>query len=493
MPPFLRFPSLFLAALVAAMLALPAAAMAAEPGIQTHLMWGGEDRGEVDRQLDRLAEAGATVMRMDVGWSSLQQSSPDRYEEWLLARLDYVVDGANARGIKPLLTLMETPCWASTAPEEIKQGCEGAWWERGAQKYGPADPQPYARAAAYVAERYRSKLAGLEIWNEPNHPNFFKGDDRAGRYAALLKAAYPAIKAAAPEVTVVGGAISESDLGFIGQLYALGIKGNFDAFSIHPYNANVSPLDGRAGWDIRGSFLRGVPAVRQLMLAQGDDKPLWLTESGWSTSLTRAEPWISGVEEQTQAQFLEQQLDKIREWDYVAVNIWFNLIDVGGDDQYDLDGNYGLLREDHSPKPAFAAFKRAASRMRSGAAPAAAPAPAPAAPAATPAPQPLTVTVSQATGNLVVSGTAPAGTQAVTIRLHRRVGAKKTLKQASYRVTVRTKGKKRTFRRKLPKRLTRRSWKVVATAKVKARRTPLRAEAATRRAAKKRQPLRFFR
>lgn len=492
MPPFLRRPSLLLAALVAALLALPGTAMAVEPGVQTHLMWGGEDRADVDRQLDRLAEANATVMRLDVGWASLQQSAADRYEEWLLERLDYVVDGANARGIKPLLTFMETPCWASTAPESLKQGCEGAWWERGVQKYGPADPEPYARAAAFVAQRYGTKLAGLEIWNEPNHENFFKGPDRAGRYAALLKAAYPAIKAAAPEVTVVGGSISECDLVFIEQLYALGIKGHFDAFSIHPYNHDASPLDERPGMDIRAAFLRGVPAVRQLMLAKGDDKPLWLTESGWTTSLRRAEPWASGVSEATQAQFLEAQHDKIREWDYVAVNIWFNLIDTGGDDQYDMDGNYGLLREDGSPKPAFEAFKRAAARMRTGAAPA----PVAPKPAAVSAPatleRPLTVTVRRTTGHLVVSGTAPAEAQTVTVRLHRRVGAKKTLKKASYRIVVRPKGKSKTFRRKLPKRLSRKSWKVVATAKVKARRTPLRAEAPAT-ATKPKRPLRFFR
>jgi polysaccharide biosynthesis protein PslG len=486
------------AAALVALAAVPAAsASAAEPGVQAHLLWGGDDRPAVERQLDRVAEMGATVVRVDVGWASLQQSGPGSYERWFVDRLDHVVESAHRRGIRPLLTLMESPCWASAAPESRKQGCAGAWWERNVQKYGPVDPAAYAQAAAWVAARYQGRIAGLELWNEPNHPEFFLGDDRAGRYAALVKAAYPAIKAAAPNVTVVAGALSESDLDFARALYARGIAGHYDAFAIHPYNADAAPLDPRSIYPVRGSFLRGVPAFRELQLANGDRTPLWLTESGWSTATVRAQPWVSGVDEAVQARFLEEQFAQIARWDYVAVNIWFNLMDTTTDGA-DLVGNYGLLRADGTPKPAFHAFKRSAPVL-GGSVPVP---PAPAGPAATATVgtgtkagggsgggsgaagtvlQPLEVSVSLQTGRLVVSGTVPEGTTDVTVRLHRKVGKKSAKRHASYTVKVKPstakKGKtvKRRFRRALPKRLARRSWRVVATARVRAARKPLRA------------------
>jgi len=64
-----------------------------------------------------------------------------------------------------------------------------------------------------------------------------------------------------------------------------GISGSFDALSIHPYSHDRSPL---AGGDPRVSFALGVPAVRDVMLRNGNTAPMWLTESGWSTSNTRS-------------------------------------------------------------------------------------------------------------------------------------------------------------------------------------------------------------
>lgn len=479
--------SLLVAVILVAVAAPSTVSAAVQPGVQAHLMWGEIDGPERDRQLDALQRAGAKVVRVDVGWASLQQDGPGQFTDYHVARLDAVVDGANARGIRPLLTLMETPCWASLAPESAKQGCSGSWWDRGVQKYGPRDPQDYANAAAWVAKRYEGRLAGLELWNEPNHPDFFLGDDRAGRYAALVKAAYPAIKGAAPSTTVVAGSLSESDVDFQSALYANGIAGHYDAFAIHPYNHDASPLTARDGFSVKASFLRGVPAVRANQLAHGDRTPLWLTETGWSTSSVRSEPWASGVDEAVQAKYVEQQAAQLSRWDYVAVAIWFNLKDTTAD-RSDLVGNYGLMHHDGSAKPAYAAFQRAAALLTSGtrvAEPKAAD-PTVAVPGFTkPAETPLVVTVSRQTGNLVVSGSAPAGTQTVTVTLHRKQG-KKSVKKASYRVKLKPKGKKRTFRRKLPKRLAKRSWKVVATAKVTTGPKVLRAETSSDRAAAKR-------
>ena len=60
----------------------------------------------------------------------------------------------------------------------------------------------------------------------------------------MLRTVYPAIKAADPNATVVGGVmISVTDYGnltvnpinYLDQMYAAGAQGSFDALSFHPY------------------------------------------------------------------------------------------------------------------------------------------------------------------------------------------------------------------------------------------------------------------
>jgi polysaccharide biosynthesis protein PslG len=344
-------------------------------GIQTHVLWADVDDAQMRHQLDLVKASGAQMTRVDVGWASLQQGGPDGYSSWYLDKLDRLVAAADARGIDLLLTFMNTPCWASTAPESAKQGCTGSWWDRGVMWYPPADAQAYARALAFVAARYGDKVAAWEIWNEPNHPDFWKTDDQAGAYARLLKAAYPAVKAANPRAVVVGGALSQSDHAFAQRLYDLGVKGYFDAFSVHPYSDDVSPLDARSTIDARYSFIRGVPAIHEVMQRNGDTRPIWLTESGWSTSTVRTpDHWRNGVSEAAQATFMREQAEQVAHWPYVKVNIWFNLLDAGSD-RADKYSNCGLVRVDGTAKPAFAAFRTAAATLAGGGATPATPGP----------------------------------------------------------------------------------------------------------------------
>jgi hypothetical protein len=369
--------TLIVMALMLGLTAGSASAAGQVAGIQTHLLWGDVDDAQMRHQLDLVKASGARMTRVDVGWASLQQDGPNGYSTWYLEKIDRLVAAANQRGISLLMTFMNSPCWASTAPESLKQGCAGSWWDRGVMGYAPSDPQAYARALAFLAARYGDEVAAWEVWNEPNHPDFFKASDQAGAYARLLKAAYPAVKAAHPRATVIGGSLSQSDYAFTQKLYTLGIKGYFDAFSVHPYSDDVSPLDARSTIDPRYSFVRGVPKIREVMQRNGDGRPIWLTESGWSTSTQRTpDHWRNGVSEATQAAFMRQQAEQIARWSYVKVNIWFNLLDAGSD-RADKYSNCGLLRVNGTAKPAYAAFRTAAATLAAGVpAPAAKPTPA---------------------------------------------------------------------------------------------------------------------
>jgi hypothetical protein len=351
-------------ALALVLVALGAATAAAPPataaptvtGVQIHPLWEGVSDAEADRQLDQVVATGARVVRVDVGWASLEQDGKGRWGTWYLARLDRVVDGARARGLLPLLTVFATPCWASTAPDALRRGCEGTWWERGVTAYAPRDPQDYADVLSFLVRRYGPGIA-WEIWNEPNLDAFFLAPDRAAAYAALLRAAYAAVKSADPGATVVGGALSGADAAFAEQLYRHGAAGTFDVLSVHPYSGGRSPLDPGDGSLQRPSFAQGIPAVRAAMLRHGDDRPLWLTELGWNTSAVRGGPdWAEGVDERTQAAHLAQAFRQAARWDYVDALVWYALSDRSAD-RGDPVANYGLLRADGTPKLVYEVFR----------------------------------------------------------------------------------------------------------------------------------------
>lgn len=345
-------------------LAAPAAALAAQsPAVQLHLLWGSASAAEKDRQLDQAKRAGARVVRIDVGWQTLEEARKGKYSSWYLSQIDDVVNKARARGLKVLFTLVFTPCWASSAPDSIKQGCSAGWYERGVGRYPPSNPRDYADALRFLASRYRGRVTAWEIWNEPNLKAFWNTSRPVARYVALLKAAYRAAKAADPGAVVVGGALSESDVTFTNALYRAGAKGNFDALSIHPYSHDYSPLRTLDPRWVKSSFIQGVPAVRNVMRRYGDARRMWLTEFGWSTSSIRGRqnPWENGVSESTQATYLRQAFTHMHEWSYVDVGVWYNLVNRSADTA-DRESNFGLLRHDRTKKPAYSAFQKAAAR-----------------------------------------------------------------------------------------------------------------------------------
>jgi hypothetical protein len=417
----------------------------------------------MDRQLDAARAANAGLVRADLGWSSLEQDGPGQWSSWYLDKVDTLVEKAQARGLKLLLTVTWTPCWASTAPPEIKQDCAGPWWSRGVQYYPPANPGDYANALAFLVARYGDRVAGWEVWNEPNSSAYLRGPDPAGAYAALLKAAYPAAKQANPGATVLGGSLMNADATFAEALYQHGIKGYFDAFAIHPYNGDRSPNQLLPDRQAAGTFTQGVPLVHQVMLNHGDDKPMWLTELGWNTSTTRnSDPWLNGVDEATQALYLTQAYTQMARWSYVQVGVWYELLD--GPDRADAQSNFGLLRVDYSEKPAYAAFRDIATRVSAGDLPTTG-SPGSGTTGSKPGRHRATLRISlrRRGGRVYATGEAPGGAR-VKVRLLPRSRRARAASRRALRVQFRATRSGRFSRRLRSRALRRGHWLAVATA-----------------------------
>jgi polysaccharide biosynthesis protein PslG len=327
-------------------------------GVQLHSLWPSSSYTDMDRELDMSRDVGSNVVRVDLQWSSLETNGPGQWSSWYLDKLDHFVAGAQARGMKVLPNILGTPCWASSAPDTLKQNCSGSWWDRGVTQYLPTNLSYYGNVVKFVVGRYGTKLAALEIWNEPNGSdhNFLTASDYDAAYTQLVKAGYPASKAANPNVPVLAGALSFADRPFLDALYADGIKGYYDGISVHPYNEWRAPGDMWQDQWKKYTLIPGLKWIREGMLAQGDTSPVWITEFGWTSCNPGAGPWCVG--EANQAQYLYDSFPLIDQLGFIQSAIVYNLRNKGTDTN-DQESQFGLVRQDFSLKPSYNAVKAA--------------------------------------------------------------------------------------------------------------------------------------
>ena len=224
-------------------------------------------------------------------------------------------------------------------------------------------------------------LEAIEIWNEADLEGglFWAGGPDLRGYVNLLKASYPAIKAGArranQDVTVVFSPTVGNNFGWVEAAYREGAGGHFDAMAVHTDTACLDRAptsyyreqDGRIG---RFTFL-GYREVHNVMRANGDGhKPIWMTEFGWSAAAAircDSADKPGGVSEADQARYLLDAVNCLARDPYVQVAMWYNSRDLKAPDHW--SHMYGLRRLDGSERPAYAAFRTAATRPADASAP----------------------------------------------------------------------------------------------------------------------------
>ncbi|HKA92445.1 MAG TPA: hypothetical protein VKE97_01480 [Acidimicrobiia bacterium] len=208
-----------------------------------------------------------------------------------------------------------------------------------------------AEASAVVTALAPSGVHVYEVLNEQNN-----GLYTAAEYAAILRAVYPAVKAADPKATVLFGGLGVGrGLGsgydaaaYLLDVYAAGGGGYFDAANFHPYSFPLLPSQQSLAnpWSL-------LPVLRRLMGANGDAaKPIWITEFGCPTSPTGLYPGVC-----TDAQLGQQITNAYATARSATWKPGPLLVYDWQDDASCRDGCFGLYRADGTAKPAaLAAF-----------------------------------------------------------------------------------------------------------------------------------------
>ncbi len=324
----------------------------------------------IDREVALAHSLHAAVVRAGVPWSALEPTGPGQISQAALSSLDRLMSDAAADGIHVIVFVDSTPCWASSAPTSLLRGCAPGVDSK-ANAWPPSSPAYYASAVSYLARRYGPELAAIEIWNEPDQRNedYFAGPDKARRYAAILRAAYPAIKQADPNVPVLAGSLVGYDGVFLRALYAAGIKGYYDGIAVHFYSLTLASLR----------------SFRAVQVASGDTKPLWLDEFGWSSCWPRhrIEAEQACVTPKIQGRNITDMFRTLARTPYVAADVLYKLDSTPTE-------SFGVLNDKGTPKPAFTALARALESPFG-------------------APSPVTLSLRRRANRVVASGSGPVG------------------------------------------------------------------------------------
>jgi hypothetical protein len=172
----------------------------------------GVDDVRVTAQWAQLAPAGGSDTR-----PSFDASDPRAYAQSAFTALDRVVRLAVADGFGVMMDVgYYAPRWASGGTDDTARATR-------------VDPAAFADFAAMLARRYSGTFApagatplpavvAFSLWNEPNHPAFLSPQwQKAGghwvpaspaRYRAMVRAAYPAMKAVRSDIAVLIGGTS---------------------------------------------------------------------------------------------------------------------------------------------------------------------------------------------------------------------------------------------------------------------------------------------
>ena len=262
----------------------PQTVQATQAQVCTHTTLTNEpDEWKIQHTLEMVREMGASTIVEFFPWAYIEVNKG----QYNWSQTDKIVKHARNQGIHIIARMGLVPDWAR--PEETTLN------------YIPEDSfDEFAAFVGVFAERYAGTIDHLIIWNEPNlaFEWGYQPIDPA-KYVRMLQAVYPVAHQANPNITILAGALAPTlepagspnglnDLLYLQEMYAAGAAAYFDALAIHTYGFEYP---AEAAPDVNTLNFRRAELLVDIMQQNNDDKPVYITESGWNDSPI----WTKGV------------------------------------------------------------------------------------------------------------------------------------------------------------------------------------------------------
>ena len=279
---------------------------------------------------------GVKWVKVQVNWAFLQPNGPNEFGE-RMQLFERQIEALKRAEFNVMLSIAKAPTWARSV--QLESG-------------PPDDPAQLAQFITFMMDETKigEVTDAIEVWNEPNLIREWQGTypfNGAG-YMQLFAPAYDAIRAYSPSITIITaglapagtiGDVSVNDREFLQQMYNAGLA-NYGADVVigsHPYSWGNAPdlrcCDVIAGlsWDDAPQFffLDNLEDTRDIMLQNGHDVQMWVTEFGWATweglSSPPPEEWVTYNTAQEQANYGIRGFEIGQQLPYVGPMMLWNL------------------------------------------------------------------------------------------------------------------------------------------------------------------------
>ncbi len=284
-------------------------------GIQAFLWW---DDNTAGLHLDWVRLMSFSHVKQNFAWRDIEPTQG----EWHFTASDRLLSQMEARGLKLIARLGQTPDWAFPDIEN----------DEGMTDTPPASLDDWATYCRTVAERYGGRISAYQIWNEPNLSREWGNQvpDAEG-YVELLQVCSEAIREVDSDVMLISAgiaptgnndAIAQPDDVYLDRMYEADFQQYIDVVGVHAPGfspPNYGPDDAEADGIGRWFTFRRVEDLRQIMIQHGDSaRQMAIMEFGWTTDTVNPDYAWYAIDEETQAQHLleayQYAIDHWRPW-----------------------------------------------------------------------------------------------------------------------------------------------------------------------------------
>lgn len=201
-----------------------------------------------DQLLAKLKDMGGDWIRVCFDWNVAERQKG----EFDFSNFDKAVEFMEKYNIQICGLVANPPSWALPLNEHRKEYLE------------------FLRA---ITKRYRGSIRYWEIWNEPNSQTFWGSTPSPIEYTELLKDSTKAIREIIPDAVILYAGVAGVPEAYIEECFKAGAAEAFDIMNVHPYDWP---------WEPENTMVY-LEKLKKLMAKYQINKPIWVTEFGWST------------------------------------------------------------------------------------------------------------------------------------------------------------------------------------------------------------------
>jgi len=278
--------------------------------------WGIQ-AGTLDEELlERAAQIGVKWTRLGASWPAIERER-GRYD-W--SKTDTAFTAALDKGITPFVTIGG----GNRLYTKLSTYDDPKLAEIYGSRPGPPTSSPEAMKAwlafvKAVVERYQDKITHWEIWNEPNHRNYWGAEPNPREYGRLLKESARLIKQIDPDALILAGSMAGLNPGFVDGFLSVGTEGLVDVITYHNYGAIPEERIYRAVevWNVINKY--------------NPEIELWQGECGYPSHSSSRDyrgrsPWGLNI----QAKWLLRQAFTDVYFCRAGLSNYFKLVHIGG-------------------------------------------------------------------------------------------------------------------------------------------------------------------